>query len=493
MRINFSKLKKSMKTELLFGAVLLGFFISCQENDVVSEIGSSSISKVIEEVPQSIPFENEVVLKGFSSDPTILDYNLARKLTLLELIGSGMNEEMNWEGYKLSDTPVVLYGFDNKPKFYDFIVLDAEGKMKGTVTAYARKNASTMIKAVSQEIKDYGRTLSKAGSTSASIFVDWMGESYVGLRGKAGDIPSEVINAETGEAADSMKELNGEEIIETMKDHVLPELLTKDFSSFEGIENKEENADLLEEVEAAKSLTLETLTDSLSLSLKSNTKNTEAFWNEMDEEIDKVNKMDDSEIINDSGKSIFSRLFRRIFSKVDRSTSYLSKYVNSGTYKGPSSGAVWCGPWVCGYICYVNTGQNKYNYFVNCASSFGELGVLNFALRIFGRPLTPSEMSWSMPIASGGKIHISPFLWFSDFSAYDQIHHHHKPALRLCAKNGDLHWTLAYGSFQSGNYFWRNYYFLQQDNASKGVYKNPNNKSNYSRVDWWNPWLMVWD
>lgn len=482
-----------MKTKLLFSIALLGLLFSCQDNEVISEIGDSTISRVGEEVLQRIPYESVSVLKGFSSDPDILDYNLARKLTLIELIGSGIHGEMNWEGYKLSDTPVVLYGFDNKPKFYDFIVLDAEGSMKGTVTAYARKHSSTMIKSISHEIKDYGKTLSKANSTSASIFVDWMGDSYVGIRGKAGNTPSTVINTETGQAVSEMKELNGEEIVETMKVNVLPELLTKDFTGFDGLENIGDNTDLLEEVEAAKSMTLEILADSLNSSLKNDTRNTIAFWSEMDKEIDKVNKMDDSEIINDSGKSIFSRLFRRIFSSVDRTPSYLSKYVNSGTYRGPSSGTIWCGPWACGYIYYVNTGKNKYSYFEDCASSFGELGILNFALRLMGKPLTPAEMSWSMPIASGGKIHISPFLWFSDFAAYDQIEHNHKPALRLCSKGGGLHWTVAYGTFQSGNYFWRNYYFLQQDNSSRGVWQDPTNKSNYSQVDWWNPWLMVWD
>lgn len=68
-----------------------------------------------------------------------------------------------------------------------------------------------------------------------------------------------------------------------------------------------------------------------------------------------------------------------------------------------------------------------------------------------------------------------------------------KPALSLCAKDGELHWKVAYGTYQSGNYFWRNYYFLQHDNGSKGKDQKAGEKTNYSRVDWWNPWLMVWD
>ena len=42
-----------------------------------------------------------------------------------------------------------------------------------------------------------------------------------------------------------------------------------------------------------------------------------------------------------------------------------------------------CGPWGCGYILYANQGKDKYDFFYNNASSFGELCILNFALQIF--------------------------------------------------------------------------------------------------------------
>ncbi len=97
-------------------------------------------------------------------------------------------------------------------------------------------------------------------------------------------------------------------------------------------------------------------------------------------------------------------------------------------------------------ILYVNQGKDKYDFFYNNASSFGEFGILNFALRLFGRPMTPGEMGWTMPIASNGKIWINPALCFADLFAYDQIKHYKKPAIRLCGSGGQLHWTLAYGA-----------------------------------------------
>ena len=115
-------------------------------------------------------------------------------------------------------------------------------------------------------------------------------------------------------------------------------------------------------------------------------------------------------------------------------------------------------------------------------------------MRLFGRPMTPGEMGWTMPIASNGKIWINPALCFADLFAYDQIKHYKKPAIRLCGSGGQLHWTLAYGAKQTGSWFWRNYYFLQIDNGAKvGVPGDKKNGGNYTKVDWWNPWLMVWD
>lgn len=138
-------------------------------------------------------------------------------------------------------------------------------------------------------------------------------------------------------------------------------------------------------------------------------------------------------------------------------------------------------------------GVDKYQFFENNASTVGELGPLNYLLRVFGRPMTPVEMSWTMSIASCGKISINPTLRFKDETAYNHICNN-KPAIRLCSSKGGLHWTLAYSAKQTGNRAWRNYYFLQIDNGQKVDVPNPKDMddgNNYNRVDWWNPWLMV--
>jgi hypothetical protein len=476
-------------------------FNACQEDEIPSQIRETEISKVINEQVQNLPFESVSVLKEFDSYPEILDYALARKIAWVELASTEMDKAMSWEGNKLSSTPIVVYGFDNKPKFYDFIVLDAEGNAVGTLTVYARRSASTSIRAISSEIKDYSASLSKAGN-DASLFVDWAGSSYVGIRGKADGSPTSIINAETGEIAEGIKEIEGKQIIEEMK-AILPTLLAFDNSpaslrsSSADDEEQKKYDDLLN---ALKNQSTDALIDSMLVALLQDQNQTEAYWNFMTEFIPEIEQLDDEEIISDSGKGLFSRIvsaIRRVFSGVDETKYYLDRYAQRNkSYNPTTSGSVWCGPWVCGYIWYIKSGQDKYSSFESYASTVGELGILNFALRLLGRPMTPAEMAWSMPIVSGGKIRIDPDLRFVDYAAYDQIRYNKKPALRLCAKNSSLHWTVAYGAYQTGSYLWRTYYYLQHDNGSlfsRGGYKDPSVNSNYSQVDWWNPWLLVWD
>lgn len=439
-----------------------------------------------------MPFENIDVLKEFNSNPEILDYALARKIAWLELAATGWDKEMGWESNKPSLTPIVIYGFDNKPKFYDFIVLDAEENMIGTVTVYARRSASTIIKTLSSEIKDYGCLLSKVGNT-ASLFIDWAGNSYAGIRGKADDVPTSVVNTVTGEPAGDVKEIENEQIIEEMKKNVLPALLSFDPNVTDA--DREKYADLLS---ALQNQSVDAVVDSMLLALIVHQNNSEAYWNFITEFLPEIEQLDDDDIISDSGKGLFSRIvsaIRRIFSGVDETKYHIRRYVESGVYNQASSNN-WCGPWVCGYIWNVKSGQDKYSAFEDCASTIGEFGILDFTLRLVGRPMTPAEMAWSMPIISGGKVWIDPDLRFVDYAAYDQIRYNGKPALRLCSANGSLHWTIAFGTYQTGSYFWRTYYFMQQDNGAlfeKGRYKNPSFNESYSQVDWWNPWILVWD
>ena len=87
---------------------------------------------------------------------------------------------------------------------------------------------------------------------------------------------------------------------------------------------------------------------------------------------------------------------------------------------------------------------------------------------------------------------INPVLWFQDRVAYYHIATGRTvyPTIRLCAVGDSLHWTLAYGVKKTESLFWSNFYFHQIDN---GALVGVPSTGSYTQVDWWNPWLKVWD
>lgn len=465
-------------------------FTSCNKEGSDPSIENITIHQISYQKDLIIPYEDSIQLKKFSSDKEVINYKFARKLAMIELIGTGFLEEMHWDGCKLSTLPVVFYDFNGKPKYYDYIMLDAENKPVGKVTVHAKRKNSTILKTVSPIVPDYNEMLTKFGASNNTFFIDWMGNNYIGGFSKTGTIPTEVINTNTGKVSKNIQEFDDKEIIEEMEHNILPEMLVKDVTIYEKVPATLINDDFKEEINIAKTLTVKQLKDSMQSALNKNQQQAEAYWNTISQNEKDILTMSDEDITNKSSK-FFGRFFRRIFSRVDRGLHYIQKYENQ---KNNFRRGGWCGPWVCGYIVYANQQTDQYAFFENEASTFGEFGILNISLRLLGRPMTPMEMARSMPIASKGKIWISPVLCFADLFAYDQIKHYEKPAIRMCSIGGSLHWTLAYGAKQTGNWLWRNYYFLQIDNGTSiGNQRSASNSGDYTAVDWWNPWLMVWD
>jgi hypothetical protein len=480
------------------------------EDSVISE---ATIKRLNEEKLANVPFEDEEVLKSFAGDAQILDYNTARKIALIEFLATGMDKDMGWEGNKIKETPVVIYGFDNRPKYYDFIVLDAEKNITGTITAYARRTATTSIRAVSSGVKDYAGLLSKAGGINASFYEDWMGSSYLGILGKAGDTPQSVVDAETGELVEGTKELTDEEIVTSLTD-LFSSLAVFDPAAIDIPENDPLYADIQKAMAeyAAAPQTSENTEAALNTALSTKNEQSGAFWDEIDEILPEIeNIKDEAEIIDSSSKGLLSSLVSwvvhkvvTLFTGVDTSRYYIDKYTGylrtqNGSYTGAAQ--PWCGPWICGYLMWIKDGRtgNYYNTFYNMASSVGELLFLNFLFRISGaRPMTPAEMSCALPVVSGGKIWFFNTWLFNDTAAYDYIKTTKKPAVVLCMSNNDLHWRIAVGARRTGSVLSETFYFLQHENKDMGENNTPSgsalkrdDNSEYKTVEWWNPWFLI--
>lgn len=84
--------------------------------------GTNQSIKKSNYISSCIPYSDSTTLSAFSKDNNIVNYELVRKITLLELDATGFRDEMNWYGYTLSKMPVTIYGFDSKPKYWDLSV-----------------------------------------------------------------------------------------------------------------------------------------------------------------------------------------------------------------------------------------------------------------------------------------------------------------------------------------------------------------------------------
>src|SRR6218665_1358250 len=159
------KKKLSVFTLAFFAAV-----VSCTklEHDSTPEVKSTSITRLMQNDENHIPFADSAMLTEFSSDKKMIDYRLARKVAIMEL--SRHRKSMNWDGYVISDKPVLVYGQDCKPKYFEFIMYDAEKKPKGTCITYARKSAPTVLNDLVGGVRNYSALASKGKGANLQFF-----------------------------------------------------------------------------------------------------------------------------------------------------------------------------------------------------------------------------------------------------------------------------------------------------------------------------------
>lgn len=325
------------------------------------------------------------------------------------------------------------------------------------------------------------------------------------------------MNAETGETALGITEPSDEEIVE---------ILTALYSSLSVFDPEtvdiSEDDPLYEDAQrtiaeqAALLQTPEDVEAGLNAALAKKNEQSVAFWEAINEILPEIESIEDeAEIIDSSSKGLFSSIVSwvvhkvvTLFTGVDTTRYYIDKYTGytsengNYSYEGtPVSSDRFCGPWACGYLMWIKDGRkgNYFNTFYNLAASVGELSILNFTLRLLGRPMTPAEMTWALPAVSGGKIWFLNTWLFNDSAAYDYIKTTKQPALLLCVVSGpSLHWRVAAGARRTGSVLSETFYFLQHDNSDKGenlikgtstLKRDSDNE--YKTAEWFHAWFLA--
>ncbi len=177
---------------LLLTVALVG--ASCTKDPEQTTVGGTSMQvSETESTRSQIPYATEEELAQFAGDKSIADYALSRKMALMELSMSSFNETMGWHGTKLSEVPVIVYDYDSKPKYYEFIVMTTAGDPIGTVTAYAKPETETSLAYVLPEVRDY-EVITKGGNLK--MFKGEYPHTFLGIPSKSGDAPVGLIDEE---------------------------------------------------------------------------------------------------------------------------------------------------------------------------------------------------------------------------------------------------------------------------------------------------------
>lgn len=465
------------KVLLLMGVLTL---LACQKKEFLEpEVSKSSIEKNAKAEDLSFPFATEEELSLFKTNPKVLHYEKARKVALLEMQLTNYIEEMNWNGFHLSEKPIVIYDLASVPKYYDYIALDSENEPIGTVRVTATKEKNTVLQSLFSKTFNYNEMLSKSSVTHPSFFIDWKGTEFVGQKSKSGEAPMQLIATESGNLIpqSEIKEPNNQEIIDALVNEVFSDFYTKDKKIAQQLQ-----------LQGIEKINVNGVRDSLQRSLLESEEGAAAFWEDVDEVEGELLQTSDEEIVNTNSK-FFGRIrrwFSRKILKTDETPYTIDKYYwRDGSLYNKNG---WCGPWVCGYIYWVKYGINAYDNFLSYATTRGE-GIIPAGIfkKFEGRPMTPDEMYIAMRDISRGEMSISSSYNFKDATAYNHIKSM-RPAIRLCMSEGDLHWTLAFGAKKTGPVVWRKYEFRQIDNGAK-----VGKKGEFSSTEWWNIWLLVFD
>jgi hypothetical protein len=117
-------------------ALLFLFYLAAKKNDL--KIGETKYSVKIDSLGNlsDIPFADDATLNEIGQNKKYVPYKISRKLAVMEM-ETNLKNSMNWQGMKLSQKPVLIYDGKSRPKYYEFIVQDQQGRSMGTITATA--------------------------------------------------------------------------------------------------------------------------------------------------------------------------------------------------------------------------------------------------------------------------------------------------------------------------------------------------------------------
>lgn len=458
-----------MKKHYLYLLLVLAFTSLLTTNCTKQELNDDYPSSDSRLLQSSVPYADSAELQQFAGDAQIVDYKLARKLALIQLYTSDRIKTQKWENYKLSERPVVVYGFDNKPMFYDFFMCDASAVEKATVSVNARKSASVIIKTFGNHVDNYATT--KSGGQQ--LYADFAGVRYRGAATKSGNINS-AVNLSTGEVVNNLEPLNDDQMMLLMETELLPqmyqdpELLAHHLSAMkQRLADHKAKSQAMWSFVAQNQTFVDTVSD-VGIALM----RIGDLPNGFDDE---GNGGSGGGTPGGSGGGGGTPSWMADIQYGPEDIAYLKNFENKHQSQERDG---WCGPWVISYILESAYGGES-NAVFNEEGAM-DAGRFNQDLKYYSNDRCSIDLSGS-----------------SEWEAYWDVRQKATCSLRLTAVGG-YHWTCIYGAKRDEEWSGAtSYYFLQADNGAlirtpwNSVYRDPMNQYSYEDIYWYDTVFSV--
>lgn len=452
-----------------------------------SEVTSSSITRLIGNDANGIPFADSATLSQFVSDKQIINYIVARKMALIQLGTANNRNDMNWTGYTISEKPVLVYGFDSRPKYYEFIMYDAEHKPAGTCITHAKKSAPSVVSDLITGVRNYASIAAKGNGGNLQFFAGAGNNLYIGIPAKDGGDPIGVTDPSTGNTISGGTELTDEQQVQ-----MLSQANQNQHDSLQSIlsttSDPTAQAVIQQSIDSTNPVTVN---NSLQTGLSQYHAARDTFWNGVAQIQDSLLTISDSTIAG-STKGFFdwiSDWFTSIFHGPQTSSQMINKYLNASSNQtcrnsttNPNNSG-WCGPSAMAWMYYVHTGDDKkYDYFLSNAGKYND-GVIAYFVWLWnivfpGRPMSPSDMFFSMGNITNWQVVIAPWLSINlnGGGVYQNIQYSHQSSILLSLDAKEPHWSVVYGCDRTTYWYgWSDYYFYIWDNGAITGYNTTNN------------------
>lgn len=400
----------------------------------------------------NITYATKLQLDEFADDSTIVDYLFARQIAMVDMTTNKTFEQYGWGGCTLSSKPIIIYYFDNKPLYFDFIVLDGADMPRGSISVHARKTEVMQIAQVWQDVSQYGAIDTKSDSDIVFFADKSDNHRYIANRSLTRSSTFSGKDIQTGEIISGLTPMTDQDIVQLFHTEILQQ--TENQQSTDSIVESMTNriaqwqkvADLFwkmayENKDAIASFeTTQTYTDNLERMFKNI--------------IESANALDpgvqpDTEVESVPKPPTYKRVDLTLSQNYNKKLTWLKEFEKKSKTYGEGG---FCGQWACAFI----VGAYGYKYIPTDSILF-EIGKGPMRVRDLNRVLGRYSNNYL------GVYRTERSAW----DVYWFLKQDKTPSFRLTTSHGQFHWTIIYGCYRVKRWITTNYYFLQIDNGSK--------------------------